>query len=73
MVGFLIFINFPEQETQGSRTAGKTPVTVYAASQQAFPIVVEALGTAVANESVNVTAQRQQTVTKIILAPLNIS
>ncbi len=66
LVGFLIYINLPEQQVKNSRVAGATPVSVYKASQQAFPIVVEALGTAVANESVNVTAQRQQTVTKIM-------
>ena len=66
LIGILIFINIPETEKQSQRRSSETPVSVYAASQQAFPIVVEALGTAVANESVNVTAQRQQTVTKVM-------
>lgn len=67
LVGFLVFLNMPAQEEQqGQRGAGNgTPVKVQAASEQSFPIVVEALGTAVANESVNVTAQRAQTVTKV--------
>ena len=67
LLGFLVFINWPTQETAGGgRSGGQTPVTVYAASEQLFPIVVEALGTAVANESVNITAQRAQTVTKVM-------
>ena len=67
LVGFLIFINWPQQESQQQgRGAGETPVIVTAASQQLFPIFVEALGTAVANESVNITAQKAQTVTTIM-------
>lgn len=67
LVGFLILINWPAQEQEGDRRGGgETPVVVYAANVQAFPIVVEALGTSVANESVNITAQRAQTVTKVM-------
>ncbi|MFT6268682.1 MAG: membrane fusion protein (multidrug efflux system) [Alphaproteobacteria bacterium] len=67
LVGFLVFISLPKEEKQGGRSGGgETPVIVQAASQQAFPIVVEALGTTVANESVNITAQRAQTVTKVM-------
>jgi membrane fusion protein (multidrug efflux system) len=67
LVGFLIFINFPSSDEEiGQRSAGGTPVVVEAATQQAFPILVEALGTAVANESVNITAQRSQTITKVM-------
>ncbi len=67
LVGFIAYINLPEEETQSNRKSEElTPVVVASASQQAFPIVIEALGTAVANESVNITAQRAQTVTKIL-------
>jgi len=67
LVGFLVYMNWPAQEEQpGQFGTGETPVVVYAASQQPFPIVVEALGTATANESVNITAQRAQTVTKVL-------
>lgn len=67
LVGFLIFINLPSEESAPSGGAsGATPVVVQRASEEAFPIVVEALGTAVANESVNISAQRSQTVTKIL-------
>jgi membrane fusion protein (multidrug efflux system) len=67
LVCFLVFINLPNEEVQNKgRGGGETPVVVESASQQAFPIVVEALGTAVANESVNISAQRSQTVTKVL-------
>lgn len=67
LVGFIIFLNLPaKKEQSGPRGGGETPVVVTAAERQAFPIVVEALGTAVANESVNITTQRAQTVTKVL-------
>jgi membrane fusion protein (multidrug efflux system) len=67
LVSFLVYINWPEQEQLGGPSdSGETPVIVYAASEEAFPIIVEALGTTVANESVNITAQRAQTVTKVL-------
>ena len=67
LLAFTIYINLPAEETQTSqRGGGVTPVVVETASQQSFPIVVEALGTAVANESVNISAQQSQTVTKVL-------
>lgn len=67
LVGFLIFINIPEEKVQNQgKGVSATPVMVELAGQQAFPIVVEALGTAVANESVNISVQRSQTVTKVL-------
>lgn len=67
LIAFLIYINLPSEETQqGPRGGGATPVIVAQASQQSFPIVVEALGTAVANESVTITAQQAQTVTRVL-------
>lgn len=66
LVAFVVYINFPQQAQQGGRpNAGPTPVTVTPASIQSFPIIVEALGTAVANESVNITAQQAETIEKI--------
>lgn len=67
LVGFLIYINLPVKKMQGGpRGSAATPVVVQMASQQSFPIIVEALGTAVANESVNITAQQAQTVTEVL-------
>lgn len=67
LIGFLIFINLPQQSAEANRSGpSETPVMVETASQQSFPIVVEALGTAVANESVNITAQQAQIVTNVM-------
>ena len=66
LVGFLIYLNIPQSETQNDfRGGGETPVVVTPLSNEAFPIIVEALGTAVANESVNITAQQAEIVEKI--------
>ncbi len=66
LIGFLVYLNLPQELAEGSgRGPQQTPVVVHAATEQAFPIVVEALGTARANESVNITAQQAQTVTSV--------
>lgn len=64
LIAFLLYLNLPEQAQQqgGPRGGSATPVVVTPATQQAFPLIVEALGTAVANESVNITAQQAETV-----------
>lgn len=67
LLAFLVYINLPEpaQQQGGPRGGGVTPVVVALASNQAFPIIVEALGTAVANESVNITAQQAEVIERI--------
>ncbi|GLR71193.1 efflux RND transporter periplasmic adaptor subunit [Agaribacter marinus] len=65
--GFIAYMNLPQQPVASdARGGGQTPVAVKAASQESFPVVVEALGTAVANESVNITAQQAETLTEIL-------
>jgi membrane fusion protein (multidrug efflux system) len=67
LVGFVIYLNLPAAEEDGpQRFGGATPVITSKAQTQAFPIVVEALGTAVANESVNLTAQQAEIVTAVL-------
>lgn len=67
LVGFLVYINLPVEEMQNQGSANSaTPVIIEQAKQQEFPIVVEALGTAISNESINISAQRSQTVTKVL-------
>jgi membrane fusion protein (multidrug efflux system) len=68
LIGFLIFINLPSEQLESEMKGGggETPVVVSIANKEAFPVVVEALGTAVSNESVNISAQRSQTVTKVL-------
>ena len=62
LAGFLGYINWP-QEQQGSQQGPRaTPVKVATAVEQSFPIVIEALGTAIANESVDITAQQDDLV-----------
>ncbi len=67
LIGFVVYLNFPASEDQGQqRRGGATAVVVAAAETQAFPIIVEALGTAVANESVNLTAQQAEIVKSVM-------
>ncbi len=66
LVGFLIYINLPESTQQTSRAANITPVAIAEAKIEPFSLSVEALGTAVANESVSITAQQTQTITGLL-------
>ena len=65
LIGLLVFINWPQQIEQQQRSSGATPVVVETVSQQPLAIVIEALGTAEANESVELTAQNAAIVTSI--------
>jgi membrane fusion protein (multidrug efflux system) len=67
LIGFVIYLNLPKEEGGGQQRRGSsTQVVVAAAQTQAFPIIVEALGTAVANESVNLTAQQAEIVKTVL-------
>jgi membrane fusion protein (multidrug efflux system) len=67
LVGFVIYLNFPaENIAVPQRGSGETAVVSAKAETQAFPIIVEALGTAVANESVNLTAQQAEIVKSVL-------
>lgn len=67
LLGLVIYLNFPaEQEQQQHQRGGTTPVMVFTVNQQAFPVIVEALGTAKANEAVTITAQQSDIVEKIL-------
>jgi membrane fusion protein (multidrug efflux system) len=67
LVGFVIYLNLPEDEQGGPQNGGgATAIVAAEAETQAFPIVVEALGTAVANESVNLTAQQSDIVKTVL-------
>ena len=67
LVGFLIYLNWPQDEAkQGTgRAASETPVVVAPVAMEEFPLIIEALGTAVANESVIITAQEADVVKNI--------
>ena len=68
LIGFAIYLNVPVATEAGSQRAGGgvTSVVIAQAETQAFPIIVEALGTAVANESVNITAQQAEIVRAVL-------
>jgi membrane fusion protein (multidrug efflux system) len=69
LIGLLIFLNFPfESEESGARGfggGGATPVIVFAVEKTEFPVIVEALGTARANEAVVITSQQSDIVESI--------
>lgn len=67
LVGFVIYLNLPAENIAApQRDIVETAVVSAKAETQAFPIIVEALGTAVANESVNLTAQQAETVKSVL-------
>jgi membrane fusion protein (multidrug efflux system) len=66
LVGFLAYINWPQTEAEQQRRGGATPVVTETVSMQPFAVVIEALGTAQANESVEITAQQAEIVTAVL-------
>lgn len=65
IVAFVAYLYLPTEQQQGQRRGMETPVVVQTVEQQAFPIVVESLGTARANEAVVITAQETEKVSAI--------
>jgi membrane fusion protein (multidrug efflux system) len=65
LAGVVVYLNMPQEESKQNAGARATPVKTGVVSSQAFPITIESLGTATANESVNVTAQVTDTVKAI--------
>ena len=65
LAGFVIYINLPEEIVESQQQNSATPVKVTAAKVQPFPVTIEALGTANANESVTITAQETETVSGV--------
>lgn len=64
--GFVVYLNWPQDDTPQKGARAATPVTAAKVEQQLFPITIEALGTAKANESMTLTAQETETVTKVL-------
>lgn len=62
---FIVYMNLPEEEQSEQRQSAATPVKVTAAKVTPFPVTIDALGTAKANESVTITAQETETVAQI--------
>lgn len=65
LAGFLVYLNWPQAETERKNGSRKTPVKVAAVIEQPLPITIEALGTARANESVTITAQETELVVDV--------
>lgn len=64
--GLLVYLNWPQEVIQKSKMQRQTPVKVFTVEKRLFPVTIEALGTAKANESVVLTAQVTDTVTDVL-------
>ncbi|ALT00316.1 efflux RND transporter periplasmic adaptor subunit [Lacimicrobium alkaliphilum] len=60
-----VYLYLQPEEAEPSRQMSAVPVTVAEATQQDFAVVVEALGTATANEAVQITAQQSEVIARI--------
>ena len=65
VIGLLVYLYFPQENIQNERGQDATQVVLYQVQEAEFEVVVEALGTAKANESVLLTAQRTDIVQSI--------
>jgi membrane fusion protein (multidrug efflux system) len=65
LAGVVAYLNFPEDEAAKQNGPRATPVKTAVVSSKTFPITIESLGTTIANESVNITAQVTDTVQAI--------
>ncbi len=63
--GFVVYLNIPQEQAKEDNSTFATPVRVTTVQTQKFPITIEALGTAKANESVTITAQQTDVVTQV--------
>ncbi|RDV28040.1 efflux RND transporter periplasmic adaptor subunit [Alteromonas aestuariivivens] len=63
--GFVAYLFLEQPQPQKPRGGFSTPVKVEQVALRAFPITIDALGTAKANESVTVTAQETEVITQV--------
>lgn len=63
--GFLGYLYIKPDAVQETRAGAATPVKVTSVVSQTFPVTIEALGTAKANESVTITAQRADIIASV--------
>jgi membrane fusion protein (multidrug efflux system) len=64
-LGLVVYLYLPKEESQQVRQANATLVKVHRAAEEQFEVIVEALGTGRANESVLITTQTSDIVYKI--------
>ncbi|MCC2616414.1 efflux RND transporter periplasmic adaptor subunit [Aestuariibacter halophilus] len=62
LAGFVAYLYWPQTANKNQRQESVTPVTVHTVHEQPFAVIIEALGTAKANESVSITAQKSDIV-----------
>ncbi|MCW8090518.1 efflux RND transporter periplasmic adaptor subunit [Alteromonas sp. ASW11-130] len=65
LAGLLAYLYLPTTGEQQRKSASATPVKVAVVQEQAFPITVEALGTAKARESITITSPRTEVIQNI--------
>lgn len=65
LAGVVAYLNMPANEEKKQSGPRATPVKTAVVSSKTFPITIESLGTTIANESVNITAQVTDTVLAI--------
>lgn len=65
MIGLLAYLNWPEDNVAQAVAQRATPVKTFIVENRLFPVTIDALGTANANESVTLTAQVTDTVTQV--------
>lgn len=65
LAALLVYLNMPQEEESKQRRSGQTPVTLHKVDKAEFPVVVEALGTARANEAVLLTTQKEDVIREI--------
>jgi membrane fusion protein (multidrug efflux system) len=65
LIAVVVYLNLPKEAQQQRRGGGATPVITEILSQQPFAITIEALGTAKANESIDLSARIAEVVTEI--------
>ncbi len=66
VVALLVYLNLPNSANKAARTRPAPPVTLAAVAIKPLPIIVEALGTARANEALTITAQETDTIAQIM-------
>ncbi|WJG08788.1 efflux RND transporter periplasmic adaptor subunit [Aliiglaciecola sp. LCG003] len=68
LIGLLIYLNLPQQQQASDGGQGRnnaTPVVVFTVKSIDFPVTVEGLGTAKANEAITLTSQQSDVIQQI--------
>ncbi|MBC3764851.1 efflux RND transporter periplasmic adaptor subunit [Neptunicella marina] len=65
LLAVVVYLYLPKEQVEEKRQRAASPVSVYQVSQDRFEVIIEALGTAVANEAVTITAQTSDVVEQI--------